>query len=309
MSTDDPLGRLMSLTTESREDFATSLHLPSSSRDAPPLPFQASFDGSINHQASHDIALPAGTMPAPPPPSFVGAHTALPPPPEMNELPLPQLPGSSEMSVDELLLQWRADLEASGEPVVRDVAETVRGVRVAPADDEDDIEANPITLDSGETIGGRLYSSIDTSSLPLLSDNFVVDEGGEIGEEDNFPADADSDDSDDSMPHLPRSEYAEDKVPPKIESRGSENRHRNAMGPKRLQSPPLISTVAERDAPSLESEDTGEAHETLIEAFSLDPTFDYDTIPSTSRLSIGNVVADFERQRAAGAETRLDFLG
>lgn len=309
MSTDDPLGRLMSFTTESREDLATSLHLPSSSRDAPPLPFEASFDGSINRQASHANALPAGTLPAPPPPSFAGAHTALPPPPEMNELPLPQLPGSSEMSMDELLLRWRADLEASGEPVVRDVPETVRGVRVAPADDEDDIEANPITLDSGETIGGRLYSSIDTSSLPLLSDNFVGDEGGEIEEEDNFQADADSDDSYDCMPHLPRSAYADGELLSKLDNRGFEDRHRNVVGPTRLQSPPLISTVAERVAPSLESENNGEANETPVEAFSLDPTFDYDAIPSTSRPSIADVVADFERQRAAGAETRLDILG
>ena len=312
MPADDPLGRLISLTTESREALATSLHLSSSSRSASQAPLQTYLGGSTTHGAPHDSRLPAGASQAPQPPCSTGAHVALPPPHQNNEAPLPQLPGSPEISVNELLLQWRADLEASGEPMVRDVAETVRGVRVAPTDDEDDIEANPITLDSGETIGGRLYSNIDTSTLPLLSDNFVGDEGGEIEEEDHNAVDADSDDSDDSddsMPNLPRSNNAEGKVLSRLESRGFEDRHRDITGPTRPQSSSLISPVAERVLPSPESEHNCDEHETPIEAFSLDPDFDYDAVPSTSRPPIADVAAEFERQRREGAETHLDILG
>jgi len=312
MPADDPLGRLISLTTESQEDLATSLHLSSSSRSASPISLQTSLGGSTTPGAPHDSTLPAGASQAPQPPCSIGAQIALPPPPENKEASLPQLPGSPEMSVNELLLQWRADLEASGEPMVRDVAETVRGVRVAPTDDEDDIEANPITLDSGETIGGRLYSNIDTSTLPLLSDNFVGDEGGEIEEEDHNAVDADSDDSDDSddsMPNLPRSNNAEGKVLSRLESRGFEDRHRDITGPTRPQSSSLISPVAERVLSSPESEHNCDEHETPIEAFSLDPDFDYDAVPSTSRPPIADVAAEFERQRREGAETHLDILG
>jgi hypothetical protein len=221
------------------------------------------------------------------------------------------------MTVEELMLQWRADLEASGEPTWRDLVETTRGVWVAPSDDDDDIEANPIVLDSGETSGGRLFSAMDVSSPSLMSDNFVRDEGDEddVG---NAAAGADSSDSggdsDDSAPRPQRMDVvsggqAKGAVLSMWGSRGPEGRSNKAKA-SRLH--PLSTTTSADAAPATEADadDTRPStFETPTEAFRLDPTFDYEAVPRTPRPPLASLVADYERRRAEGAEMRMDVLG
>lgn len=297
MPADDPLGFLLSLAQESQEDLALSLNISSSADNA--APFLAPSGVIFGVEAPR--ATPPRTEASP----LFAEIGPLPPPPGpgRDPVPLPPLPGHPEMTVEELMLQWRADLEASGEPVVRDVVETTRGVRVAPPDDDDDIEAHPIVLDSSETSGGRLFSSMDAASPSLMSDNFVGDEGDA---EDAGPAaaDAGSSDSDDSAPRPPRvgvvsGGQAEGAVLSMWGSRGLEGRSNNA-GPSRRH--PLATSTSASDADET-------AFETPTEAFCLDPTFDYDAAPRTPRPPLASLVADYQRRRADGAEMRLDILG
>jgi len=160
----------------------------------------------------------------------------------------PPLPPLTPPNVDELLLQWKRDLELSGELYRRLPApkETTAGRRrLAPVDDVDIDLRRAEVLAEGPTTG-RLFASLDLASPALLDDNFV-------GSALECEADVDTE---------------------------------------------CLVNRGDGDG-SGASDDTADWDEP-VEAFALDPSFDYERAPRTSLPDPSSLAAAFEERKARG---------